>query len=109
MALFSLFISCEGIGSFSTQFQAENPHEAIRSFLGTSQLNHFLSAYPEWPQDFALRDIYAFIPLEGLANLYFCGLGQKGKYVQIHLVQTVQRSSATERYCGPRRKSVTLR
>jgi hypothetical protein len=109
MALFSLFISCEGAGSFSTQCRAENPHRAIRNFLGTSQLNHFLSVHPEWPRDFALRDVYAFIPLDGLVNLYFCGLGKKGKYVQIHIVQTVQRSSAAEKYCGPRRKSVTLR
>jgi hypothetical protein len=109
MALFSLFISCEGVGSFSTQCRAENPYDAIRSFIGTSQLNQFLSAHPDWPKDFKSRDIYAFIPLDGLANLYFCGLGQKGKYVQVHLVQTVQRSSATEKYCGPQRKSVTLR
>ncbi len=109
MALFSLFVNCEGIGAYSTQCDAESPYEAIRIFLRMPTLKQFLSTHSEWPNDFTVRDIYAFIPLEGLANVYFCGLGQKGKYVQINLVQTVQRSSPNEKYCGPRRKSVTLR
>jgi hypothetical protein len=101
MALFSLFISCDGVGSYSTQYQAESPYGAIREFLHTNTLNQFLSQHPDWPKDFNLQDIYIFMPLGGLTNLYFCGLGQQGKYVQIHIVQTIQRSSHNEKYCGP--------
>jgi hypothetical protein len=50
-----------------------------------------------------------FIHLDGLPNAYFCGLGARGKYVEINIFQTVRHSSAAERYCGPRKKTVTLR
>lgn len=100
MALFSLFIKCDGIGSYATQHQAESPYDAIRQLLCTNSLNQFLTPHTEWPQDFTLQDIYIFIPLGNLTNLYFCGLGQQGKYVQIHIVQTVRRSSKNEKYCG---------
>lgn len=109
MALFSLFINCDGIGAFSTQCKAESPYDAIRELLCTNSLNQFLLPHTEWPQDFTLQDIYLFIPLEGLTNLYFCGLGQQGKYVQINIVQTVKRSSNKEKYCGPHLEAVTLR
>jgi hypothetical protein len=65
--------------------------------------------HPEWPSDFSMGDIYLFIALEGLPNAYFCGLGAKGKYVGVHIFQTVKRSSMTERYCGPHQEIVTLR
>jgi len=109
MALFSLHINYIGIGGYSTQCRAEGPYDAIRVFLKKPSLNEFLSEHPEWPCDFQLRDIYLFMPLKGLTNVYFCGLGQQGKYIHIDIVQTVQRSSQKEKYCGPRRKRVTLR
>ncbi len=93
MALFSLHVHCDGIGSYSTQCQGDNPYDAIRVFLKKTSLNEFLAPHPEWPRDFKLRDIYLFIPLDWLTNIYFCDLGQKGKYVQIDIVQTVQHSS----------------
>jgi hypothetical protein len=63
----------------------------------------------DWPQDFSLRDIYIFVPLDGLPNAYYCGIGARGKYVKINLFQTAQRSTVAERYCGPSKKVVTLR
>ncbi len=109
MPLFSLFVHCDTVGRYSTQCDASSPYEAIRGFLRKGSLKQFLAPHAEWPKEFTMRDIYAFTPLDGLANLYFCGLGRRGKYVQIHLVQTARRSSTGERYCGPRRKHVTLR
>lgn len=109
MSLFSLFIRCDGIGSYSTQCHAESPYDAIRELLSTNSLNQFLSSHTEWPQDFSLQDVYMFTPLKDLTNLYFCGLGQKGKYVQIDIVQTVELSLEKEKYCGPNKESVTLR
>jgi hypothetical protein len=110
MALFTLHINCKGIiRGYTTQLRAEGPYDAIRVFLKSASLNEFLSAHQEWPCDFQLRDIYLFIPLEGLTNVYFCGLGQRGKYIHIDIVQTTQRSSQKEKYCGSRRKRVTLR
>jgi hypothetical protein len=109
MPLFSLIVTCEGVGTYTTQCRGKNPYSAIHTFLRTISLNEFLATHTEWPRDFKLKDIYIFIPLDGLTNLYFCGLGQKGKYIGMHLVQTVQRNSSTNKYCGPHRKSVTLR
>jgi hypothetical protein len=109
MPLFSVFIECKGIGSYSTQCTAESPYEAIRKLLRGGSLTQFLSTHDEWPKDFSMRDIYGVVPLENLTNIYFCGLGQRGKYVEIILAQTVRRSSRDAKYCGPRRKSVTLR
>jgi hypothetical protein len=109
MPLFSLFVECKGIGSYSAQCMATSPYEAIREFLRGGSLRQFLSSHAEWPNDFSMRDIYGFVPLEDFTSIYFCGLGQKGKYVEIVLAQTVRRSSRDAKYCGPRRKSVTLR
>jgi hypothetical protein len=109
MAIFSLLVDCVGAGSYLTQYEAESPYDAIREFLRTPSLNRFLEMHPDWPRDFKLRDMYMLIPLDGLKNIYSCGLGQQGKYIQIQIVQTAQRSSAAGRYCGPRRKLVKLR
>jgi hypothetical protein len=109
MPLFSLAIRGEGIGSYTTQFLADSPYEAIRTLLRGPSLNQFLMKHSKWPRDFRTRDIYAFFPFEGAKNFYFCGLGQKGKYVEILISETVQRSPPAARYCGPRRKTVTLR
>ena len=109
MALFSLLVSCRGIGAFASQCQAPSPYEAVRIFLRGPSLNHFLAEHSGWPKDFHLRDIYAFYPLVDLAQLYFCGLGQEGRYVDIHVAQTVRHAGAQARYCGPQRRSVVLR
>lgn len=109
MALFSLIVDCVGIGSHVTQCRASSAYEALREYLSWPTLNQFLSSHPDWPRDFKLRDVYLFIPLDGLKNIYSCGLGQKGKYIEIHIVQTVQKSIFAERHCGPQIKDVTLR
>lgn len=109
MALFSLIISCDGIGSYISQCQADSAYDAIRNYLRTPSLNSFLSPHSDWPRDYKLRDMYLLIPLNPLKNIYSCGLGQQGKYVQIQVVQTVQNSVASNKYCGPKRKTITLR
>ena len=109
MAMFSLFVRCGELGSFVAQFEGASPYEAVGALLKRGVLQDVTGKAPEWPQDFSLRDVYVFIPLEGLPNSYFCGLGARGKYVEINIFQTVQRSSTSERYCGPKSKVVTLR
>ena len=109
MALFSLGITCNGLGSFNTQCHADSPYSAVPAFLRKPSLDHYLAAHADWPRGYQMRDIFAFIPLDGLTNIYWCGLGQRGKYVDIFLSQTVQRRSVQSAYCGPRRKHVTLR
>lgn len=109
MPLFSLIVECVGIGTYVTQCQADSPYDSVRVYLRTQSLNTFLGQHADWPRDFKLRDMYLLIPLDGLKNIYSCGLGQQGKYVQIQIVQTVQNSGMAERYCGPVRKMATLR
>ena len=109
MPLFSLIVECAGIGTYVTQCHADSPYDAVRVYLRTQSLNNFLVQNDDWPQDFKLRDMYLLIPLDGLKNIYSCGLGQQGKYVQIQIVQTVQNSGVDDRSCGPIRRMVTLR
>lgn len=109
MPLFSLIVECAGVGTYITQCQADSPYDAVRIYLRTPSLNRFLAQHDDWPRDFKLRDMYLLIPLDGLKNIYSCGLGQQGKYVQIQIVQTVKNSPVSDRYCGPIRKMVTLR
>ncbi len=110
MPLFSLFINCEGIGNYVTQCQGSSPYDAIERFLQTdTSLRSFTANHADWPNDFSMRDNYIFIPLDGLPNAYYCGLGANGKYVEINIFQTVKRSLATQKYCGPRKKVVHLR
>src|SRR6478672_6935983 len=109
MPLFSLIVECAGIGTYITQYHADSPYDAIRAYLRTPSLNQFLAQHADWPRDFKLRDLYLLIPLDGLKNIYSCGLGQQGKYVQIQIVQTVQSSAGDDRYCGPVRRMITLR
>lgn len=109
MALFSLFVRCGDLDSFVTQFRAASAYKAVGALIKRGLLREVTAKAPEWPQDFSLRDVYVFIPLDGLPNAYYCGLGARGKYVEITLFQTVQRSAPSERYCGPRKKVVTLR
>lgn len=109
MALFSLFIRCGDVGSVVAQAEGTSPYDAVRAFLKRGVLRDMTAEAPDWPQDFSLRDVYIFISLDGLPNAYYCGLGARGKYVEINLFQTAQRSAITERYCGPKKKVVTLR
>lgn len=109
MALFSLHVQCEGIGAYVTQVAGASPKSAIRAFLKRGSLGQFLASHPEWPNDFRLQDIFMFVPLEGLSNVYLCGLGQRGKYVHIHLFHTVRRSAVAERECARLPPVVTLR
>ena len=109
MALFSMVIRCEGIGESVSQYEAGSPYRAVAALLKSSVLRDMTAKHPEWPTDFALRDIYAFIPLAGLSGSFFCGLGAKGKYVGISIFHTAQRSKQADRYCGPQRKTVVLR
>lgn len=109
MAVLSLLVHCVGVGMFWTQCRADHPHAALRSFLRTPRLREFLSGHADWPQEFGMRDVFALIPLEGLTNPYFCGLGRQGKRVEIHGVRTVQRRSGPAQYRGRRRRAVALR
>jgi hypothetical protein len=109
MALFSFFIRCGDVASLVTQFEGASPYEAVRTLLKRGILRDMTAQAADWPQDFSLRDVYIFIPLDGLPNAYYCGLGARGKYVEINLFQTAQRSTVAERYCGPTKKMVTLR
>jgi len=109
MALFSLLIRCGNLGSLVAQSEGASPYDAVSAFLKRGVVRDMTAKAPDWPQDFSMRDCYIFIPLEGLPNAYYCGLGARGKYVEINLFQTVQRSAVAERYCGPRKKLVTLR
>jgi hypothetical protein len=109
MALFSLFVRCGEIGSSVAQSRGASPYEAVGAFLKRGVLRGITATAPDWPQDFSMRDIYIFVPLDGLPNAYYCGLGARGKYVEINLFQTVQRSAIAQRYCGPKKKVVTLR
>ncbi|MBK7665796.1 MAG: hypothetical protein IPJ21_20110 [Sterolibacteriaceae bacterium] len=95
MALFSLIVQCGELGRYITQVRSSSPKAAIRAFLKDGSLDAFLTSHPDWPKGFKVRDIYAFLPLEGLPNVYFCGLGQRGKYVEIHLVHTARRSNTS--------------
>jgi hypothetical protein len=109
MALFSLNVQCDGIGRYITQVAAASPKAAIRVFLQAGSLDQFLIPHASWPRGFTTRDIYAFLPLDGLTNVYYCGLGQRGKYVEIHLFQTTRRSTAAERECRRLPRKLTLR
>lgn len=109
MALFSLFIRCGDVGSLVTQSEGSSPYDAVRAFLKSGILRDLTAKALDWPQDISLRDVYIFVPLDGLPNAYYCGLGARGKYVEINLFQTAQRSTLDERYCGPKKKVVRLR
>src|SRR5688500_9222041 len=109
MALFSFFVKCGPETSFVTQVEANAPYEAVKKFLRTSLLKAYLEKLDGWPLDYSIQDAYMFIPLVGLTNAYFCGLGVRGKYVEISLFQTAQRSTAEQKYCGPVRRLVKLR
>jgi hypothetical protein len=91
MALYSLFVACEGVGHFSTQARADTPPNAIRAFLRGSALREFLAKAQGWPGDFSEKDIFVFIPMDGLTNMYLCQLGRAGKYISITLARTVSR------------------
>jgi hypothetical protein len=109
MPLFSLFVRFQGAGDFTTQINGKSPYDAIRAFLSTAMLREMTPKNSDWPTDYSLRDIYIFIPLEGLRNTYLCGLGIQAKYIKITIFQTSKRSSQKEKFCGTRRKMVTLR
>ena len=109
MPLFSLFIRCKGVGELVTQSKGSSPYDAMVNFLKTPCLRNLTAKHADWPNDFSMRDNYIFIHLDGLPNAYYCGIGAKGKYVEINIFQTVKRSSPSQRYCGPRRKNVQLR
>lgn len=91
MALYSMFVECEGLDSFSTQMVADTPPSAVRRFLGTTILQKYLEQKEGWPTDLSSDDIFMFMPMEGLTNMYLCQLGRSGKYVSIVLARTVTR------------------
>ena len=109
MALFSFFVKCGQETSFVIQIEAEAPYEAVKNFLRLPVMNSYLEKLEDWPTDYSIQDVYIFIPLGSLKNAYYCGLGAHGKYVEINIFQTTKRSTSTQRYCGPFRKTVSLR
>ena len=109
MPCFSLVVSFEGVGQMVAQFSAADPYRAVGQFLKTNCIRAMTADAVDWPTDFTLKDIFIFIPLDGLKNAYVCGLGIKGKYININIFQTTRRSAVGERYCGLQRKVVKLR
>jgi len=95
--------------SHVTSTLADSPHGAVQAFLETPVLNTLLAKLQDWPKDFSIHDIYLFIPLDGLPNAYFCGLGANGKYIGINIFHTVRNSLKSQRYCGILPKIVHLR
>jgi hypothetical protein len=95
MALWSLFVEV-GRTRYSTQVTADDPKAAIRSFLASGGLKGTLKglAGEGWPRSFAMKDVFAFLPMDGLINMYLCQLGRKGKYVSVVLARTVSRQQA---------------
>ena len=91
MALFSLFIEFEGCGSFSTQMRGDNAQVAVRMLLESNAIQEWLKDLPNWPQRFIEKDIFLFIPMTNLTNMYLCQLGRDGKYVSIVIARTVSR------------------
>ena len=91
MALYSLVVSCHGLGFFNTQVTAGNAMSAAREFLRTPELKRFMAGRRGWPKSFGKRDIYSFIPMAGKRNLYVCDLGRDGKYISITVARTVSR------------------
>lgn len=91
MALFSLFIEFEGQGSFSTQMRTNDAQAAVRMLLEGNAIQEWLKDVPTWPQRFTEKDIFLFIPMTDLTNMYLCQLGRGGKYVSIIIARTVSR------------------
>jgi len=91
MALYSMFVSCTGVGDFSTQIRADTPRDALREFLRGTSLREFLAKQKDWPKKFSEKDIVLFIPMDGLINMYLCQFGRDGKYVSVKLALTVSR------------------
>jgi hypothetical protein len=92
MALYFLSASCPGAGSIACQIEAGDPRAALRAFLGGGDLARFLSAQRGWPKVFSEADIYAFLPVAGMTNVYQCELGRIGKYMSVTLARTVSRA-----------------
>jgi hypothetical protein len=88
--LWSLMIRLEGNGGFSTQVSAPTPNRAVRLFLEGNSLPQYLAscAGKDWPETFAVEDVIAFIPMDGLTNMHLCQAHRNGKYMDIILVKT---------------------
>ena len=95
MALWSLFVEV-GHLRYSTQVTADDPRAAIRRFLKTGSLREVLQRLSDkgWPASFSTKDIVAFIPMDGLTNMYLCEFAQKGKYASVVMARTVSRKHA---------------
>ena len=101
MVLWSLMVNLDGGGSFGTQVSAPTPNRALRLFLEGSSLPQFLrTAGPEWPDNFRLDDIVAFLPMTGLKDMHLCQLGRQGKYASVMLVKTWEASKPNSRSNG---------
>jgi hypothetical protein len=91
MALYSLVVSCHGIGSFAAQAADADALAAALGFLRGPDLAKFIAGRKGWPAIFHERDIYSFIPMTQATNAYLCELGRNGKYVSITISRTVSR------------------
>jgi hypothetical protein len=100
MALCSLFVNCEGVGSFGTQIVADAPRNAVRDYLLQNGLYEFLAVRgKQLPkkldkaisanEKFSEKDIFVFTPMDGLVNMDLCQLGRDGKYITIIVAETV--------------------
>jgi hypothetical protein len=89
MALYSMFVDCDGLGSFSTQLSSPTPQSAVRKLLKGTAIYEFCAKQKDWPKNFSDKDISLFIPMNCLVNMHLCQISRKGKYVSVTLVKTV--------------------
>jgi hypothetical protein len=88
MVLWSLFVDI-GSKDYVTQVGVGSRNAAVRHFLRGNSLAKFLSGSEFEPKSFSNKDIFLFIPMDGLVNMYFSQFGRKRKYVFLTLTRTV--------------------
>jgi hypothetical protein len=102
MALFSLFVKCESVGTFGTQIDAVTPRASVSEFLKGDAIYEFLAGrgkrlpkklkeVPDPGERFSDKDIVLFVPMDGLVNMHLCQLGRGNQHITIITVLT-QRS-----------------
>lgn len=99
MPLFSLFVKCEGVGTFETQINAITPRVAVSEFLKDNAIYEFLAAggnrlpkkleeVSDLGERYSDKDIVLFIPMDGLVNMHVCQLGRRDQHITIITVLT---------------------
>jgi hypothetical protein len=93
MALYSAFIEA-GSASYSTQIISETARSAFELFLDQMYNEHVADLSGEdIPNQISSSDIFCFIRMDGLTNMWLGQAGRDGKYVSAVLARTVVRRS----------------